>query len=192
MPTKKVMVFLCWLLFPCISSAQLIIGQYEEEAPLRTWNISGFIPASGLGRAEIMTIIPDTPAIAFNNPSLLAQLPQLSFYLNGSITRSSLFRFGIVNTGVLKSNQNIWVKTVAFDGGGLALKAGAWAFSLGAAITEYYDRPSVGAESISGGKINYRIEFGQQGFLRTYNFALARNLGRILSFGLALNHSRVM
>lgn len=190
MAAKKVMGLLCWLLFPSILGAQLIIGQYEEEAPLRTWNISGFIPASGLGRAEIMTIIADTPAAGFNNPSLLVHLPRLSFYLNGSLTRASLFRFGPVNTGVLKSNQNIWVRTMAFDGGGLALKAGAWSFSFGAAITEYYDRPSVMAESISGGKTTYKINFYQQGFLRTYNFAFARKLGKILSIGLALNQSQ--
>lgn len=190
MSAEKVSLVVCLLLFPSMLGAQLIIGQYEEEAPLRTWNISGFIPASGLGRADIMTIIADTPAIAFNNPSLLANLTRLSFYLNGSITRASLFRFGLVNTGVLKSNQNIWIRIMAFDGAGLALRAGAWSFGFGAAITEYYDRPSVMAESVSGGKTTYKINFSQQGFLRTYNFAIARNLGKILSIGLALNNSQ--
>jgi hypothetical protein len=187
---KRSWLMLFLLLFPWLSSAQTIIGQYEEEAPLRTWNISGFIPASGIGRAEIMTIVADSPAVAFNNPSLIAGLPRVSFYLNGSISRSSLFRFGPVNTGILKSSQNLWVRTTALDGAGLALKAGNWACSFGAAITEYYDRPSVLAESVSGGKTNYKINFRQEGFLRSYNLALARNLSQKLAIGLALNLSR--
>ncbi len=186
----KVSIFFCLVLFPCLCGAQLIIGQYEEEAPLKSWNISGFIPASSLGRAEIMTIIADTPAIAFNNPSLLTHLTPFSFYLNGSITRASLFRFGPVNTGVLKSNQNIWVKVTAFDGAGLAFKAKGWSFGVGVAITEYYDRPSVTAESVSAGKTIYKINFYQRGFLRTYNLAMARKLGKILAFGLTLNNSK--
>jgi len=187
---KRSWLMLFLLLFPCLSPAQMIIGQYEEEAPLRTWNITGFIPASGIGRAEIMTIVADSPAVAFNNPSLIASLPRVSFYFNGSINRASLLRFGPVNTGVLKSSQNLWIRTVALDGAGLALKAGNWALSFGAAITEYYDRPSVLAESVSGGKTNYKINFSQEGFLRSYNLALARKLGQKLTIGLALNLSQ--
>jgi hypothetical protein len=187
---KRTWLMLSLFLIPWVSQAQMTIGQYEEEAPLRTWNIAGFIPASGIGRAEIMTLIADSPAVAFNNPSLIAGLPRLSFYLNGSISRASLFRFGPVNTGVLKSSQNLWIRTMALDGAGLALKAGKWALSFGVAITEYYDRPSVLAESVSGGKTNYKINFSQEGFLRAYNLALARKLGRKLAIGLALNLSQ--
>lgn len=168
---------------------QTIIGQYEEEAPLRTWNIAGFVSASGLGRAEIMTIKADNPAVAFSNPSLLPDLPRFSFFLNGSLNQASLFRFSLVNTGVLRSSQNLWVKVIAFDGAGLALKLGPWHLSFGAAITEYYDRPRAVAESSSAGRITYRIDFQQEGFLRLHNFSIARKINKILAVGLGLNYS---
>ncbi|MCX7973136.1 MAG: hypothetical protein N3B16_01360 [Candidatus Aminicenantes bacterium] len=190
MVKKKILLILGLLFFPWIISGQTIIGQYEEEAPLKSWNISGFIPASGLGRAEIMTIRADNPAVAFSNPSLLTDLPRLSLFFNGSINQASLFRFAIVNTGVLKSNQNLWVKIMALDGAGLALKLNSWSLSFGAAIKEYYDRPTASAESISGGKTTYRINFNQEGFLRTYNFSLARKIGNFLAVGLSFNYSQ--
>jgi hypothetical protein len=185
---KTGLIFLL-LFFAPLLPGQTVIGQYEEEAPLRTWNILGFVSAAGLGRGNIMTVIADSPAVALSNPALLLDLPRFCFFLNGSTEGASLFRFALVNTGVLHSTSNLWAKTTALDGGGLSLKLGGWALSFGVAITEYFDRPSVRAESLANNQLVYELHFGQEGFLRTWNMALARTLGRGFAIGLGLNYA---
>ena len=40
------------LLFPAPSAAQLVLGQYEEEAPVRSWNSFALATAAALGRGK--------------------------------------------------------------------------------------------------------------------------------------------
>ena len=69
---------------PVASPAQLVIGQYEDEAPLRTWNSFGLALASSLGRGETMFALADDCSAALSNPALLADLPRLTLSFNGS------------------------------------------------------------------------------------------------------------
>ncbi len=184
---KRGLILLLLFNLPVFSLAQTVIGQYEEEANLRSWNVTGFVSASGLGRGDIMSVAADGPGVANGNPSLLVELPKWSLLLNGAWQKASLFRFSLVNTGVLRSSNNLWVSTTAIDAAGIAYRLGPWALGLLVAITEYYDRPSVRGESTSGGKKVYELSFRQHGFLRTWTLALARKIGHRLSFGLCLN-----
>ncbi len=81
------------LLLVCVpASAQLVLGQYDDEAPLGTWNILGSPPAQavGLGGAQLARAWDASVSLA--NPALLAALPKLSVSLSASYGRASLFR----------------------------------------------------------------------------------------------------
>lgn len=183
-PAASVVFF---ILFPCLLAGQTVMGQYEEEAPLRTWNLPWFASAAGLGRADIMTVAGEDPAVTMNNPALLHDLSRFSVFLNGSAQKASLFRFGLVNTGVLRSTNNLWADLRAIDASGVSWRSGKWAFGLAVAITEYYSRPSVEAESFSANQKVYGISFSQDGFLRNWSFGLARRLSRKWVVGFSLN-----
>jgi hypothetical protein len=72
------------LALPTVSSAQLVLGQYEDEAPLRSWNTFGLTVASSLGRGETQLALAEDCSAALGNPALLASLPKFSVGFNGS------------------------------------------------------------------------------------------------------------
>ena len=175
---------------PVGSPAQLVIGQYEDEAPLRTWNTFGLASASSLGRGETMFALADDCSAAFSNPALLADLPRLTLSFNGSYSRSTLFRYSIVNTGVLVSDKNLGIGLFALDFGGLSFRLKGWTFALTAGLSEVYDRPQAYAQSTYQGVPYSAILFDQSGFLRTINVAVARKIGRRFQAGLGFNFAR--
>ncbi|MBM3311440.1 MAG: hypothetical protein FJY80_08030, partial [Candidatus Aminicenantes bacterium] len=85
---------------PLPAAAQLILGQYEEEAPLRTWNTFPFVPAAALGRGETVLAAAGEPASVLANPALLFSLPRFGLSLGGSLQTASLMKYGPVNTGI--------------------------------------------------------------------------------------------
>jgi long-subunit fatty acid transport protein len=175
---------------PVSSSAQLVIGQYEDEAPLRTWNTFGLATAASIGRGETTLALADDCSAALSNPALLADLPRLTLSLNGSYSRSTLFRYSIVNTGVLVSEKNLGIGLFALDFGGLSFRIKGWTFALMAVLSEIYDRPQAYAQSVYGGETYSAILFDQSGFLRTINVAVARRIGGHFQVGIGLNFAR--
>jgi long-subunit fatty acid transport protein len=175
---------------PVASPAQLVIGQYEDEAPLRTWNSFGVATASSLGRGETMFALADDCSAALSNPALLAGLPKFTLSLNGSYSRHTLFRYSIVNTGVLVSDKNLGIGLFALDFGGLSFRIKGWTFALTAALSEVYDRPQAYAQSLYEGVPYSAILFDQSGFLRTINMAVAHRIGRRFQVGLGFNFAR--
>src|SRR4030042_2849915 len=105
---------------PVASPAQLVIGQYEDEAPLRTWNTFGLASASSLGRGETAFALADDCSASLSNPALLAGLPKFTLSLNGSYSRRTLSPYSIVNTGVLATEKNPATGLFAVDFGGLS------------------------------------------------------------------------
>jgi long-subunit fatty acid transport protein len=176
------------LLPPC-ARAQLVIGQYEQEAPLRTWNAFGFESASALGRGGASFTLAEDCSAALVNPALLADLPGLTLTINGALSYASLFKYSLINTGVLSTEGNLSLNSLALDFGGVSIQAGDWFFGLSAALSEVYDRPGVNYEYSSQGRVVYSLDFAQTGFLRTINFSLARRLGSLLKAGLGINYA---
>jgi hypothetical protein len=175
---------------PLLSPAQLVIGQYEDEAPLRTWNSFGLATASAIGRGETLLTLADDCSAALANPALLAGLPKLTLTFNGSYARTNLYRYSIVNTGVLASEKNLGVGLFALDFGGVSLRLKGWTFALTAALSEIYDRPQVFIESTYAGAPYSSLLFDQAGFLRTINLAVAHHIGSRVQVGLGLNFVR--
>jgi hypothetical protein len=164
------------------ASAQLVLGQYEDEAPLGTWNIFGAPSAPSVGLGGLLLAHAWDSSVSLTNPALLPTLPRLSISLTASYSISSLFRFSLVNTGVVSSNGNLSVGLSGIDHAGLAFRSGKWAIALAAAVPENYGRPLVDIESSS-----YKLTLDQTGYLRLFHAAIARRLPAGLSLGLGIN-----
>ena len=175
------------LAFPTSATAQLVLGQYENEAPLRTWNIFGFETAPALGRGNTTFTIADDCSVALTNPALLLNLPRFTASINMSSYFASLYKYSIVNTGVLLSTGNPSINLYALDFGGISYRFKGWAFALTVALTEIYDRPGASVESYYQGAVYYAIDFAQKGILRNTNLSVARQLGRSFQIGLGFN-----
>jgi long-subunit fatty acid transport protein len=182
------MAAVCLLgLFPSPSAAQLVLGQYEEEAPVRSWNNFALATAAALGRGETgLTRALDASAAAAN-PALLAGLPRFTLAVNGYIQAADFRVYGPVNTGVILMSQNARLTTVGVDAAGISARIGGWTFALSVLAGETYGRPEVSVQGTSSsGVVYYAADFRQSGVLRTWQAAVARRLGRF-SFGAAIN-----
>ncbi len=170
--------------------AQLIIGQYEDEAPFRTWNTFGISTATAVGMGETQyALVADSSATVIN-PARLTALPEYSFSLNGSYTAASFNKYAIVNTGVLISEGNSGMGLYGFDFAGITITYKGWALGLSVGLVENYDRPSQKPDYTWNGEVVYLLEFQQTGLLRNYNLSLARKFGKWLSFGIGVNYVR--
>ena len=175
------------LLFPCQARPQLILGQYEDEAPVRTWNTMGIELAPSLACGGAQTAAAWDASAALVNPALLCSLPKLTMTANGSYTSASMFRYSILNTGVLSTEANLTESVYALDFGGLSFRVGGWAFAFSAALLESYGRPPLDFQAHSQAGVVHTIQAVQSGDLRTFNLSAARRLSRRLATGLGFN-----
>jgi len=177
------------VLFPPPAWPQLAIGQYEEEAPLGTWNIFETATAASLGRGGTCFSLASDCSAALTNPALLLLLPKWTAMVNGSLTYASLFKYSLVNTGVLGSDGNLALTLYSLDFSGLSLHLGKWAFAITIGARELYNRPPAQSEYSYGGITYYSIDLTQKGMLRTLNLSAARRINDWLSAGLGINLS---
>ena len=175
------------LLFPCQARPQLVIGQYEDEAPVRTWNTLGVELAPSLACGGARTAAAWDASAALVNPALLCGLPKLTVTVNGTRTSASMFRYSILNTGILSTRENLTESFYALDFGGLSFRTGDWAFAFSAALLESYGRPPLAFRANSQAGLMYSIETAQSGDLRNFNLSAARRLSRRLAAGLGFN-----
>lgn len=165
-------------------SAQLVLGQYEDEAPLGTWNVFGAPSAQAVGMGGAQFARASDAAASLANPALLLTLPRLSVSVSGSYAIASLFRFSLVNTGVVQSTGNPTAAVYGVDGGGVAVRRGNWAFAVVAAAPESYGRPAIAVGSAA-----YELRFKQTGYLRLWHAGVARRLPGGWSLGLGMNYA---
>lgn len=175
-------------LIPVPVQAQLTIGQYEDEAPFRTWNTFGIPTAAATAMGETQFAIVADASAAVINPARLTSIPRFSCSLNGSYTAASLDKYGVVNTGVLFTEGNSAMGLYALDFAGITFHLGGWSFGIDVGLFENYDRPSQSPDYVWDGELQYRFQYEQSGHLRNYNVALAREWAGWLSFGIGLNY----
>lgn len=182
-------VFLCFIVLLSIPArAQLTIGQYEDEAPFRTWNTFGTPTASAVGMGETQfALVADSSATVIN-PARLTALPKFSCSLNGSYASASFDKYAIVNTGVLLAEGNSAMRVYALDFAGATFSHKGWAVGISVGLFENYDRPSQSSDYEFQGEVLYSLEFEQSGHFRNYNLSLAREFGDWLSFGIGVNY----
>jgi len=167
------------------AAAQLVIGQYEDEAPLRTWNTFGIpsAPSIGLGGAQFARA--SDSSVSLVNPALLVSLPRYSVTLTGAWAWASMFKYSLVNTGVVSSAGNLTAGSLGVEFGGFSLRTGGWAFSASAGILENYGRPGI---TLQDSTLTYSLDMSQSGFLRDYHFAAARRIAENFSAGLGITY----
>jgi hypothetical protein len=169
------------------AQAQLALGQYQDEAPLRTWNIFGPLTASQTAMGGTRYARAFDLSAAQTNASLLSRLPLFTVALSGSYLRSELFKFGPVNTGVLYGEENMAVDSISLDFGGIAVNYKGWGLAFTVSINELFERPSSGASIDELGQPIYSFVFLQDGFIRTYNLGFSRQITPRLAVGIGLN-----
>lgn len=167
---------------PSYALPQMILGQYEDEAPFRTWNTFGLTTAPSLGLGETRLTLASDCSAALSNPALLGLLPKVTITLNSSFSSASFFKYSLINTGVLYTPGNISLSLLALDFAGASLRMKSWTFALSASLLETYDRPRAVAES-SG----YSLRFEQEGELKNINFSIARKILGPMQAGIGLN-----
>jgi hypothetical protein len=175
------------LLSPQAGRSQLVLGQYEDEAPLQTWNTLGITTAASLGRGGTSFTLEKNAAASLVNPALLIKLPTFSLAVSGSYKTTALSKYAIINTGVLMTIQNLTLSLYAGDFAGASIRIRGWAFSVSAGFLEDYSRPSVSWEYTPQGHRLYYIKFEQKGHLINTNLSLAKKITDWLAVGLGLN-----
>ncbi len=167
-------------------SAQYVPGQYEDEAPFRTWNSVPYIGAAALGRGQTVFVWGAEATASAANPALLPDLPKWTFSAGGSLQNATARRYGPVNSGPVSSEEPLGHTLFSGDHAAVSFHSGRWAFAAGVFLSESYDRPA--AEIVeSYYSRTYVFRFTQTGFLRTFHLAAAFRLTPRLAFGLGLN-----
>jgi long-subunit fatty acid transport protein len=178
------------MLGPHLIRAQMAMGQYEDEAPLQTWNTYGIQTAASLGRGGAgFTLAVDSSSSLFN-PALLTQLSQLSICLSGAYNAASLYRYSIFNTGVFRSMQNQTLGIFTGDYIGFSGRIGDWALSLSVSNHESLSRPGLDWNYTFKNQLYYTLSFEQKGILVNTNLSGAKKISDSLSIGLGLNYVR--
>lgn len=175
------------LLLPSSGWSQVVIGQYEDEAPVRTWNNIGILTASAVGLGETQFTLARDSSVALTNPALLSRLPKFTVSLNGSGTRATFLKYSLINTGAVTTTGAIDVGIIALDYAGASVRFRRFTLALSFGLLEYYYRPGVRVESNYEGNLYHTLEFDQDGALRTINFALAYKISDRLSAGIGAN-----
>lgn len=169
---------------PKVSLSQMIIGQYEDEAPLRTWNSFGFQTAPSLAMGETQFTVSADSAVSLSNPALLAALPGFTFTINSSVNSASLFKYSAINTGPFFSEGNSVLSVLSFDFAGVSMRLKNWTFALSMTLLESYARPSANVSYPT-----YTFTFEQSGNLKNVNLSVARKALKNLSIGIGLNYA---
>lgn len=173
---------------PLQTRAQMIIGQYSDEAPLRTWNTLGILSgwSLGMGNTRFSSALDISGTMA--NPALLCSLPRLTFSISGSLNTTTLSRYGIVNTGVFFSQEtNPLSRQFLWDHAGLSLAWKSWGMGIHFTTLESYSRPKTRYEENWNDAPYFTLDFVQTGLLQNINLSLARKLGEHISVGLGFN-----
>lgn len=179
--------FLFLLLLPSSGWTQVVIGQYVDEAPIRTWNNIGVLTASAVGLGGTQFTLAQDSSVALTNPALLSRLHKFTVSLNGSFTRATFLKYSLINTGAVTSTGAIDVGVIALDYAGASVRFRRFTVALSYGLLEYYYRPGVRVESNYEGNLYHTLEFNQDGALRTINFALAYKISDRLSAGIGAN-----
>jgi len=181
-------IFTLLVFFPSPALSQLVLGQYEDEAPFRTWNTLGIKTASSLGMGEAQFTLASDCSVALSNPALLTKLPPISFTVSYSSKRAAFFKYSIVNTGVLYSDENLSHQYSGFDFIGMSLRLKNWALAASWSLLEAYYRPVSEFQYSSQGNIYYSIILDQRGELYNGNLSISGQLAKGFSIGLGFNY----
>jgi hypothetical protein len=165
------LIFLSSLIF-----SQNNIGQYYDEAPLRTWNVWAPYPSRNAALGDcILALGNQDPLSGMHNPATLKFNDLIALSCSISANSIKLYRYSVVNTGeVIPGVHNTTIGPVryfAIEHFGIGFSVKGINIAVNIAEQENYRRPELDhAYSIStGGRINALYS----GRLRTMNFSFS-------------------
>jgi len=180
--------FITYLLFiPNVLKAQLSPEQYLEESPLGSWNNFGADSAPSLGAGLRQIVLLNSGASLLGNPAALAAGSSGSVLdFSFRFQQARLYKFWMVNTGVLSTTGNLNCLTAGLSYAGFSGRIKGWTLAGAYAQTENYSRPQIDYSLSRDGLLYEQLLLSQTGRQEVYAVGLARSLGRRLSFGLTL------
>lgn len=167
--------------------AQLSPGQYLEEAPLGSWNNFGADSAISVGAGNRQVVLLGSNSAILSNPALLTRLPGATVDLNFMLQHSQVYKFWMVNTGVISTSGNLSHIIYGLNYIGLNLNIKGWTLAAAFSQTENYGRPKIDYSYKIGSAVYEQMILDQKGNQTVYSFGLARQLNERLSIGLSLN-----
>lgn len=181
------LLLFCTLCLPL--PGQVGPGQYEDEAPIRTWNQWGPLSASAAGLGGTRYARGGDYMAVLVNPALSCRHPDITFSLNGGVTNTEFRKFAFVNTGVIHSDEtsNLAASIYALDFAGITINHKGWGLAVNISLLEDYTRPEVVVETEDRGSVYHRLDFFQEGQLRNLHFSLSRWITSRMAVGMGLN-----
>ena len=178
-------IFIVFALVITLSAANIYgqtnIGQYEEEAPLGSWNLWGPYSSRSLGMGQVIFALPYDSSAGLHNPAALPFVQNSHIVLNLVRNSASLYKYSLVNTGVIGTRAPATAAYSAMGYVGGAYRKGGWAFALNYGELENYLRPTVQYSEV------VRFNCRYQGSLDYLSLAVARRLTERIALGMAIN-----
>ncbi|MCP2604866.1 hypothetical protein NLC29_01755 [Candidatus Aminicenantes bacterium AH-873-B07] len=181
---RKLFLFILILIFSSnIIKSQCIIGQYEDEAPFRTWNILGVYNAQATGLGESLFGLIEEPfgLTLFTNKFF-------SFSLSFSNNKAEFFRYSFVNTSNIYFSQNLKASYIGLDFAYGLIKFKNWIFAFSLTQPETYFRPGVEINYSYRGKIYRKIKANFEGYLNSFNFSIGRKINKLITIGMGIHY----
>jgi len=157
--------------------SQANLGQYYDEAPLRSWNILAPYAAKNAAMGEcIFAFDMEDSLSAMHNPAALRRVKRFAVSFNISVNFIELFRYSVVNTGevipgVLNTNIDNPIGYFALEHFGINFPFKGGSIALNISEQEDYRRPELRqAYSISTGG---SIDAFYKGKLHNANFSFS-------------------
>jgi len=182
-------IIMGWLFFFSLFGgirAQSETGQYTEEAPTGSWNLTGPFPAPSLGTGFSQILSPETGHLLFSNPAALGKVSVSRLSLNLSFNQTQLFRYWLVNTGVLTTSENLTFRYFRPDFISFSYRFRKLVISVALAAAENYGRPPLDYRYVQGGITLRQLKIWQTGTQTRYALSVAKQLSPQLSLGLSL------
>lgn len=180
---KSTLLFLFGFLFVLsLTVFPQAVGQYEDEAPLASWNILGPLSGRSGSLGGITVVLSNDPASIFTNPASLSNIGGATVAGSVELLSARLFRYSIVNTGVIvslpRNEGGLGSGFVAFL---YPLRGFNLAFAFGR--LENISRPTASFTTGWGEKLSQT--FG--GWTNIFSFGVSKNAGRF-SFGFGAHY----
>ncbi|MCP2519230.1 hypothetical protein NLC82_03550 [Candidatus Aminicenantes bacterium AC-335-A11] len=180
---RTILIFLILILIPGILKSQCVIGQYEDEAPFRTWNIFGVYDARSTGMGESLFGLIEEPL-----GLLLQQNKLFSFSLSFISTKAEFFKYSFINTSDIYFPRNLKASYIGMDFAYGLIKFKDWFFGLSFTQPETYFRPAVEVNYSYKGKTYRTIKANFEGYLNSLNFSIGRRIGELITVGIGIHY----
>lgn len=184
---SALMIIAGLLTFVTENFAQLSPGQYLEEAPLGSWNNFGVDSAISVGAGARQVVLLGSNSSVLSNPALLTGLTGATLDLNFKFQHSQVYKFWMVNTGVISTRGNLSHIIYGLNYTGFNLSIKGWALAASFSQTENYGRPKIDYSYKIGSAVYEQMILVQKGNQTVYSFGLARQVNERLSIGFSLN-----